>query len=146
MGESDHGGGTRIVRGDNGDIGKIVWPRVVRMLPAIITTAVLAILAQGFLMWREQAVTNSTMRQLQIDFSKHTDYAEENYLKKDEWLRMKAEQDKALMNGLAGIERELGYIANRQTKVLDRTEDVLDRTAHNQSILEKLPVQKEKQR
>jgi hypothetical protein len=140
----EQNGGLRIVPGDNGDIGRVLLSRFIRWLPALAATAFIGYTTQWFISWREQAATNRVieatikqMDQMQKDFRERIAWEDEAYIKRDEWLSMKATQDAALVEGLAGIERELGYIASGQRS----NRDVLTR---NTAILEKMPVPKEK--
>ena len=128
---------TKLVNGGAHGEYTVVWSRLLKSLPAIATAAVIAILGQGFLMWREQAVTNKTLKDngesilaLQREFAAHVHEAENRYVRRDEWIDAKAQERQALTDGLEGINRTLGYI--------------VDRTQHNQAILEKLPVQEKK--
>jgi len=136
-------GSTKIVAGDNGDRVVVFSPTLrwmTKWVPTIGVTAVLAILGQGLLMWREQARTNTLLETHARDIAStqealaaHLKWSQEvlqTIVSRDEWIAAKAAQNDALVNGLASIQRELGYIASG--------------TMHNRSILEKLPVQKEK--
>lgn len=137
-------GGMRIVKGDNGDLGRVILTRFIRWLPGLALAAFVGYTGQWFISWREQATTNTKLeralediRSLRQDFKDEHTFSTDHYMTKAEFI---AAQELAAYK----LSESLNSIARQVATGNATTHKVLDTTQHIQGIAEKLPVPKEK--
>jgi hypothetical protein len=109
------------------------WKWAAGILSSLIVAIAVGVIGGGLAVWQTLAVVKRVQEINSARLDKLEDAGKADgsiYVLRNEWMTDKEAQDLALSNGLASIERQLGFL--------------IDGQVHNRSILEKLPGAKGK--